>query len=254
MANLQSEAEENLYDNIGSIQNRGEDRRFWELVQMGEKPDIDFLKLDEAGRKTYVPYFSPQRGDRLMSLKDSFIREIRNNLLLDGVDKASLINNYLKDANRYRDHYQNEYDTSLNTRNVEHYKLSGNYQQVWILNGIINMLEECKRNLPNRNSKIEKFKSWKEFIKPELHDYLSIIESKIEDKISKWKQGKMKIEGAAFCQLLFDRKYFVAGSTKRVTVNKFALNRYGLDIENQLLSKFDTDRNKHKTLLNKYFK
>ena len=96
--------------------------------------------------------------------------------------------------------------------------------------------------------------SWKELIIIELHDRLSEVEGKIEDKIIRWKQGEMKIECAAFCQLLFDKKYFVAKSTKRVTVNKFALSKYGADILNQLQTKFEADRENHKKLLNKYFK
>jgi len=96
--------------------------------------------------------------------------------------------------------------------------------------------------------------SWKELIKIELHDRLSEVEGKIEDKISRWKQGEMKIECAAFCQLLFDKKYFVVKSTNRVTVNKFALSKYGADILNQLQTKFKPDSENHKKLLNKHFK
>ena len=113
-------------------------------------------------------------------------------------------------------------------------------------------------NCSGRRSKIvSSFKiseSWKDLIIIELYDSLSMVENKIESKISQWKQGEMKIECAAFCQLLFDKKYFVTGSTKRATVNKFALNKYGMDISTQLVSKFKEDREKHKLLLRKNFK
>ena len=95
---------------------------------------------------------------------------------------------------------------------------------------------------------------WKGLIKVELHNLLIGIEEKIKNKIGEWNQGKSKIECAAFCQLLFDNKYFVQGSTKRVTVNKFSLSRYGTDIEIQLQSKFKIDRNKHKLLLSRFFR
>lgn len=96
--------------------------------------------------------------------------------------------------------------------------------------------------------------SWKGLIKSELHDRLSIVESKIESKISNWKQSENKIECAAFCQLMYDNKWFIKGSTNRKTVNQFALNKYGIDISIQLISKFNVDREKHKILLKRHFK
>ena len=122
-------------------------------------------------------------------------------------------------------------------------------------NTFTKVLDYCKIKLDEiATQPPAKTESWKVLIKIELHDHLSIIESKIEDKIRQWKQNEMKIERAAFCQLLFDRKYFVAGSTNRVTVNIFAQSKYGFDIMDHLQSKYNGDRNKHKTLLNKLFK
>jgi len=95
---------------------------------------------------------------------------------------------------------------------------------------------------------------WQVLIKEILQTRLIEIESKISDKIALWKQRKNLIECAAFCQLLYDKKYFEKGSTNRKTVNEFALSKYGTDISTQLGSAKKTDREKHKSLLLRLFK
>lgn len=95
---------------------------------------------------------------------------------------------------------------------------------------------------------------WKKLIKPELQNHLADIENMIESKIYIWKDRKQLIECAAFCQLLYDRKYFVKGSTNRATVNSFALSKYKVDIKDQLDTTRKPSREKHKILLSKYFK
>ncbi|MCX6314148.1 MAG: hypothetical protein NTX08_05380 [Sphingobacteriales bacterium] len=95
---------------------------------------------------------------------------------------------------------------------------------------------------------------WKQYIRFEFYERLSEIEKKIEDKVSEWKEGNGKIECAAFCQLLFDKKYFVKGSTKRKSVNEYSISKFGNDVYIQLESGKKNDREKHKILLNKYFK
>ncbi|MBP6023929.1 hypothetical protein [Ferruginibacter sp.] len=94
---------------------------------------------------------------------------------------------------------------------------------------------------------------WQGFIKIELQGRLQEIENKINDKISNWKLRIDLIECAAFCQLLYDKKYFVTGATSIVSVNKFALNKYGTEITIQLKSAKRKDRNTHKKLLMKFF-
>ena len=94
---------------------------------------------------------------------------------------------------------------------------------------------------------------WKRFIKVELHDRLEIIESKIANKVTVWRQRGDLTECAAFCQLLFDYKYFNEGATKRITVNGFSLAKYGIDITIQLKSAAKKGREKHKILLKKHF-
>ena len=94
---------------------------------------------------------------------------------------------------------------------------------------------------------------WKKVIKIELHNRVTDIELKIENKISNWKQRISLIECAAFCQLLFDKKYFNAGSTRVKTVNSFSVNKYGVSIEIQLQTAKKAAREKHKKLLMKHF-
>jgi hypothetical protein len=95
---------------------------------------------------------------------------------------------------------------------------------------------------------------WKDLIKNELQDRLTEIENKIPNKITNWKQRIDLIECAGFCQLLFDKKYFVQGSTIIKSVNSFALSRYGTDIDIQLKAAKKESRERHKKLLNVYFK
>jgi len=100
----------------------------------------------------------------------------------------------------------------------------------------------------------ENVQQWEKYIRPEFYDRLNEIEKKLGSKISEWRDGKGKIECAAFCQLLFDKKYFVKGSTNIKSVNEYSISKYGNDVDIQLRSGKKTDREKHKTLLNKYFK
>ena len=74
---------------------------------------------------------------------------------------------------------------------------------------------------------------WEELIDEDLQKKLSEIENKIQDKISIWKGGKLLIECAAFCELLYVKHYFVKGSTRIKSLNKFAKLKYNVNIENQ---------------------
>ena len=94
---------------------------------------------------------------------------------------------------------------------------------------------------------------WETLIKVELHVRLMQIESGIQDKIAKWRERNNLIECAAFCQLLYDWKFFYKGSTKRKSVNEFALSKYKIDIEIQLQSSANEGRENHKKFLKKYF-
>ena len=91
-------------------------------------------------------------------------------------------------------------------------------------------------------------------IKPELiENRLPEVENKLKDKIEKWRLGSDKIGCAAFCELLFDKGYFIKPITKRKGPKQFALIRYGLDIEVQMGSAKKLDRNNLKKRFNYYF-
>lgn len=98
------------------------------------------------------------------------------------------------------------------------------------------------------------FKFGLTYIKVELHEYLPTIEAKMNAKLEQWKQGYNKIECAAFCELLYDKSYFVTGSTRMKTLNTFALSRYGNNILVQLQASKKEDRATHKAKLLKFFK
>jgi hypothetical protein len=93
-----------------------------------------------------------------------------------------------------------------------------------------------------------------DLIKPELiGNRLIDVENKLKDKIEKWRLGSDKIGCAAFCELLFDKGYFIKPITKRKGPIQFALIRYGLDIEVQMGSAKKLDRSKLKRRFNHYF-
>lgn len=91
------------------------------------------------------------------------------------------------------------------------------------------------------------------YIVLELHDRLIELEKRMPKTIDQWKKGIRKIECAAFCELLFEKKYFVSGSTRIKDVNSFSLSRYGVEIKIQLQKSKEKDRKTHKIRLNKFF-
>jgi len=101
-------------------------------------------------------------------------------------------------------------------------------------------------------NKLEDIK-WMLLIREDFHKRLEKIETKIEAKILKWGNREALIECAAFCELLFEKKYFVPKSTRIKSVNSFAIIKYGADIKNQLATSKKADREKKKVLLNWVF-
>ncbi len=96
---------------------------------------------------------------------------------------------------------------------------------------------------------IEKLPTFKDLIRQELLELLSKIEDKMPTKVENWRIGKNKIECAAFCELLFEKKYFKGKTTRIKSSNSFSLSRYGLDIKIQLQKSNEDDRKTHKTKL-----
>jgi len=99
-----------------------------------------------------------------------------------------------------------------------------------------------------------KNENWEALIREEFHSLILSIESKLKDKIILWKQRKSLIECAAFCELLYTKKYFVADSTRIKSVNCFAIYKYGVDIKIQLSAGKKVARDNHKKLLEYVFK
>lgn len=88
-----------------------------------------------------------------------------------------------------------------------------------------------------------------EMIDSRLQERFTKVEALLTDKTEKWRSGNDKIGCAAFCELLFEKKYFVnAGSDRVVKSKTFAKVRYGLDLGSALnLDKNKKgSRNKHK--------
>ncbi len=92
-----------------------------------------------------------------------------------------------------------------------------------------------------------------DFIRPEFLERILSIEQKLKDKVISWQEGTNKIECASFCELLFDKKYFIKGATRINTVNRFACSQYGIDITIQLQAAKKGDRMHHRDLLKKQF-
>jgi hypothetical protein len=82
-------------------------------------------------------------------------------------------------------------------------------------------------------------------IKSELIPRLELIESKIPEKIAVWKLGQDKIQCAGFCELLYEKLYFIKKIQRIKSINSFALSRYGIDIKIQLAAAKKTDRQSH---------
>ena len=92
-------------------------------------------------------------------------------------------------------------------------------------------------------------------IKPELIDgRLVEVENNLKDKIEDWRIEKDKIGCAAFCELLFEKHYFIKGVTNRQGPIQYALIRYGIDISVQMASAKDKSREPHKKQLMQYFR
>lgn len=125
-----------------------------------------------------------------------------------------------------------------------------------LLNKAIEISETDKQSkiLENEKQPIAVNLTWKELIDPIiLESRLPYVESKILTKIEDWKQGINLIECAAFCEIMFEKKWFNNGLTNRAAPYQFALSKYGANIKNQLLSKSKKNRNTHKSKLQRYF-
>ena len=76
-------------------------------------------------------------------------------------------------------------------------------------------------------------------IDPDMKSLFSEVEKKARGETGKFSS---RIRCAAFCELLYIKKYILASTQKRVTLNQFSKSRYGIDISNAL----ETSKNKHR--------
>jgi len=87
-----------------------------------------------------------------------------------------------------------------------------------------------------------------DFIEPGLLGHFEEIENKITGKENNWSDSSIRL--AAFCELLYEKKYFTEKPKKRrnlIFINDFAKKRYGKDIGAFLLGSKKTERENHKT-------
>jgi hypothetical protein len=96
--------------------------------------------------------------------------------------------------------------------------------------------------------------NWVELIEPAMLPLIENAEKKANHKSS-------AIRCAAFCELLFEKKYIKPTKTRVKTLTTFAASRYGINISNALQKTKQAARNEHKNLrksgfepLNKSFK
>lgn len=86
--------------------------------------------------------------------------------------------------------------------------------------------------------------------KPEVNNWIDLIEPLmlplIENAEKKANHKSSAIRCAAFCELLFEKKYIKPTNTRVKTLTTFAASRYGLNISNALKKSKEDDRNEHK--------
>lgn len=88
-----------------------------------------------------------------------------------------------------------------------------------------------------------KIKEHTEFIDPLMHDPFIKAEKKALGNIGKFNN----IRCAAFCELLYSKKYIINTKTRQKTMSAFAQSRYGIDISKALATSKKFRRDSHKT-------
>jgi hypothetical protein len=94
---------------------------------------------------------------------------------------------------------------------------------------------------------------------PELIGSFLEKEKEVTGQEGKWPDSSIRL--AAFCEILFEKKYLVERKNRIKACNDFAKSRYGIDIKNSLLASKKNEREEHKTRiknkkirLNDYFR
>ncbi len=83
-----------------------------------------------------------------------------------------------------------------------------------------------------------------EFIDPLMVKFFLDAEKKALEGVDKFQS---EVRCAAFCELLYERKYITNTMTRQKTMSDFAKSRYGISISKALYSSKTNNRAKHKT-------
>lgn len=81
------------------------------------------------------------------------------------------------------------------------------------------------------------------FIDPYVLEFFIKVEKKALGVSGKFTSD---IRCAAFCEMLYEKKYIIQTKTRRITMNDFAKSRYGIDIGQALTTGKKIERKKHK--------
>jgi hypothetical protein len=174
---------------------------------------------------------SPSRAERLQNLLSDLLIDIHQkagSLLL--LDKKKLIDRLVAITGEYKEVAAKELEGALAGR----HSLQVLQKAIAIQN--IKYLDKLIHELEDFNSEIlpQKPIDPLEMIEPALLKRFLEIEKDIDNKEGKF---NTKIRTAAFCELLYDKKYIMNTNTRIKTIADFAKARYerdGMDITNSL--------------------
>ncbi len=268
MNNLQSIAEKEFYEAINKIFPE-------EAAQM--------RKHEGSGEYTV----SDIRYTRLTERLEEFLREIRDKLSdLSPQGKRSMIDEYIFEANRWNEAWiKDKNDFLIKAPNLQ-WRIPNTNLNLQIIGKLISRLESHKERLPqSENTEVKVFQPISVFktisvfqqkpaIEPEpvieplpvikplpsieslpLIDPLTFIDPYFlqlfinAEKKANLNTGAFKtaIRCAAFCELLYEKKYIINVKDRRQkTMINFAKGRYGIDITNSLAASKKADRENHK--------
>jgi hypothetical protein len=232
MPNLQTNAELDFYNGINTIT----------TLEIGE-----LCKIEDE----YYPGIEKSKNlnKRLSDLLTAFKKEIRDNLLLlSQKEKISRLKSHLKEANEYLQAYKNEYEGYLNAEPKNYWIKPHTHQKIIFIYKITEFLEEAlpKTIKEKERTSINPLNS----LDPALIDHFLKIEKKVCGENGKW--GDSNIRLAAFCELLYEKRYFTVKPKQNKNrplnfINDFSKSRYGIDIGTSLLAAKEREREYHKT-------
>jgi hypothetical protein len=206
--------------------------KYWNSLTVEEKLKIWFPN---------IPQFEALKDWYSLSLK-AYLEENKSRLINDDVKKIAI--------EKWNKKYLTYVENALSSPycppviSIAHAKELYKFYR-WFENNSAKPQNDALKN------NLDKDESYN-LIKPELHRRLEDLEKKVRDEIQNHKSIS-RIRYAAFCELLYEHKYFIKGATRIKTLNDFAVSRYGLNIEVQLQASKKVSRAIHKKQLNKLF-